>query len=206
MSAKTYLYLNKNCFKSQTIEVLLQFFNCKYEVVYFEDQNEENKKKIIQQSLTGAVPLLQNEDFFLSGTPTIIKYFMNSNQDVKNSLTKDDDNESNLLVEMWVNYVKDNIWIILEATNTGNEDIKNEAKKDLLNVLNNLNNHLTFKTFMVGSSITLADLYLCSSLRRAYDLILDVEDIKKYNNVTRLLKLVSNLKQLKTVFGDLKLK
>lgn len=205
MSAKK-LFLNKECCKSQTILVVLQFLKVEYKVTYFEELNEENKTKVINQSLTGSIPLLQNEDFFLSGTPTIIKYLLGSDELIKSKLNKDEDMETSLLVEMWVNYVRDNLWVILEAFNTGNEEVIKEAKKDLLNVLNKLNDHLTFRTYMTGSSLTLADLYLCSSLRKVYDKILDVDEVKTFNNVTRLVKLVSNLKQLKTVFGELNLK
>ena len=205
MSTKK-LFLNKDCCRSQTILLVLQFLKVEYKVFYLGELNEENRTKVINQSLTGSIPLLQNEDFFLSGTPTIIKYLLDSDELIKSKLNKDDDMEASLLVEMWVNYVRDNLWVILEAFNTGSEEVIKEAKKDLLNVLNKLNDHLTFKTYMTGSSLTLADLYLCSSLRKVYDKILDVNEVKNFNNVTRLLKLVSNLKQLKAVFGELNLK
>ena len=65
----------------------------------------------------------------MSGTPTIIKYLLSSDELIKSKLNKDEDMETSLLVEMWVNYVRDNLWVILEAFNTGSEEVIKEFKR-----------------------------------------------------------------------------
>ena len=114
---------------------------------------------------------------------------------------------------MWTDYIKDNLWVLIENLFIMENEIKvnpnslvfEEAKKDLFFVLKKLNDHLNFLTFLVGSSMSLADLFLAASLKDIYKYILNNEDKKTFNNLTRWFRLNSNSQEFISIFGSIEI-
>jgi len=60
-----------------------------------------------------------------------------------------------------------------------------KAKEDLANALLILNNNLENRTFLVGDSVTLADITIVSALFYPFKLVADPLYLEKFPNVTR---------------------
>lgn len=75
-------------------------------------------------------------------------------------------------------------------------------QESVLKSLDILNEILLPKTYLVGESITLADIVVWSSLLNLYRLVLDESLREKYKNITRWFLTLANQKQFKEVLGD----
>ena len=204
------LYHTNNCYKTNTIMLVNSFCNLKLESINYSALTKENQEKIISRSPTGHLPLLHYEDFFLSETKAIIMFLLHNNKDVSDILLKTNTLTDSVTVEMWINFVISNIWVLLEVIfvkdkETGKitkSDIAVTAEEHLFDVLKKINDYLHFKTYMVGSSMSLADIILSACLKEVYGKIFSTENAKSLNNLTRWFKLICNLKEFKQIFGE----
>ena len=209
------LFHKANCYKTNIILVLNQFLKLDLELIEYDSLTEEDQKQVLSKAPIATLPLLQKGDFFLNGTKSILKYLIGLSNDSIVSFLHPSNLQESSLIDMWTDYVISNLWTLIETlfiienkgiSITTEENIKKEALSELSIVLSTLNNNLKFKTYLVSSNFTLADLILASSLKIIYDKILKQEDIKKYNNVTRWFKLSSDLKEFKSIHGETILK
>jgi elongation factor 1-gamma len=167
---------------------------------------ENNIKKIINKSPTRTLPLLKNGDFYLSDTLAIISYIGMKDEQFSEKLTGKAENKPEVC--MWLHYIVQNIWpfydhIIGQITGSSpkNEEVFNIACNDLMGVLGNINETLRFKSFLIGSSLTLADFILAVSLYPYFSMVFDEECRIQISNVTRLYLYASNVKQFQQVLG-----
>jgi glutathione S-transferase len=213
MSIVHNLYHTDNCYKTNTIMLVNSFCNLKLEIINSNKLTTENQQKIISKSPTGHLPLLHYEDFFLSETKAIIMFLLHNNQDVSDILLKTNKLTDSVTVEMWINFIISNIWVLLEVIFIKDKesgkivlddksDVHETAVKDLFQVLKKINDYLHFKTYMVGSSMSLADIILSACLKEVYGKVFTTENAKSLNNLTRWFKLICNLKEFKQIFGE----
>ena len=231
MNTAPIIYHKYNCYKTKIILTLNEFLNVKLTTKNIESLSGEDVQTLINKSPTSSFPLLHLGDYFLSGTRAIMKYLISvsSNKKQIDMLHSADPLESSH-IEMWIDYAINNIWTIREnlliektsninknnnkekekddsSTNftiTSDEDIKKEALKALFLILNKLNIELLFKTSLVGSNLTLADIIIVCSLRDLFETkIIEIDQLKCLNNLVRWFKLVTSLKQYKDINGEL---
>ena len=79
------------------------------------------------------------------------------------------------------------------------------AKKDLEKSLRVLDDYLLFRTFLVGESVTLADVFVASDLLLPFKLVLSASARKNFVNVTRWFVTVVNQKHAFEVLGKVEL-
>eukprot|EP00933_Yihiella_yeosuensis_P023663 TRINITY_DN1840_c1_g1_i1.p1 TRINITY_DN1840_c1_g1~~TRINITY_DN1840_c1_g1_i1.p1 ORF type:complete len:443 (-),score=162.92 TRINITY_DN1840_c1_g1_i1:167-1495(-) len=79
------------------------------------------------------------------------------------------------------------------------------AKEDVKRALQVLDKHLLHNTYMVGHSITLADISLCCALVDGMQLVFDDNFRKPFGNVMRWFSLCISQPEFKAVLGDVKL-
>ncbi|XP_073980890.1 elongation factor 1-gamma [Rhodnius prolixus] len=79
------------------------------------------------------------------------------------------------------------------------------AKNELKNVFQQLNQYLLTRTYLVGEEITLADIVLACTLLNAYKYVLDPNFRKPYQNVNRWFSTITNQPKVKNVIGTVKL-
>lgn len=209
------IYHKDNCYKTKIIQTLNQFLEVKINYVAVDNLTETDRTKLLLKSPTGSLPLLQVGDSFLSGTRAILKYLVSLSKESIIDFLHPSNKLESASIEMWIDYTVNSVWTLRESllvnSNgkieiTSNNEIKKEALVDLGVVLERVNTDLQFKTFLVCSNLTLADLILACSLKEIYEVVLDEKTISNFNNLTRWFKLVSNLKQYKAIYGDVKLK
>jgi elongation factor 1-gamma len=79
------------------------------------------------------------------------------------------------------------------------------AKQDLSKLLTILNNHLLTHTYLVGESVTLAYVVLCSSLFTGFRMVFDAKFRKPFTNVVRWFSTVVRQPNFAAVAGPLNL-
>ncbi|KAJ3356606.1 Elongation factor 1-gamma [Entophlyctis luteolus] len=87
-------------------------------------------------------------------------------------------------------------WIPHNAANEA------KAKADIAKVLSALNAHLLTRTFLVGETVTLADITVVCSLLNFFRMVFDAPFRAQYKNVTRWFLTCVNQPQFKEVLGD----
>merc|ERR1712113_1024538 len=85
----------------------------------------------------------------------------------------------------------------------GNQQAYQQAKKDTVNALRVLNDHLLSHTYLVGNQITLADIIIVSALVEMYQKVFAKKFISSYANVTRWFKTCINQPQFSSVLGKI---
>ncbi len=209
------LYIKPGKYNTNVILTLLQFTNNDLVTVNVDDLSKEDLAKLLEHSPTGTIPLLKNGDFYISGSMAIINYLTSSSksQNVQNLIPSDSFDKISLTV-MWMNYATDSIWPILEqlftlekekVLLTQDEALRKEGHLLIDQVMERLNKHLQFNTYFIGSSYSLVDMMISVSLKWVYSHLLESEAVKKYNNVTRWMKLAANMTEYKAVNGEIKL-
>jgi elongation factor 1-gamma len=206
-SSSQTLYTYRQCFNTRIIQLLGKFTNTKLDIVYVDNMSENNVKKIVSKSPTGSLPLLQSGEFFLSGTIAITKYILSNDSNLREILIGKD-NKRIALNDAWIDFTSYNVFpfydiIIGQVTgkSESHQELFSTAISDLLKVLEKVNTHLTFRTFLVDHQVSLADLILAASLHPYFTLILDGKMRETIPNVMRWFLYVANIKELTSVLG-----
>jgi elongation factor 1-gamma len=116
------------------------------------------------------------------------------------------------LIDQWIDFSANEIelpaaaWLypIFEIV-PFNAEATERAKTDIKKALDVLNKHLTYKTFLVGERISLADIVVSMALHRLYTTVLEPAFRKNYGNVNRWFLTCVNQPQFRTVLGETKL-
>merc|ERR1719445_3027722 len=82
-----------------------------------------------------------------------------------------------------------------------NKNATDRAKEDIKAALKTLNDHLLTRTYLVGESVTLADIAVACTLLSLYKQVLDPSFRKPFMNVTRWFTTVVNQPKAKDVLG-----
>jgi len=116
------------------------------------------------------------------------------------------------LIDQWIDFSANEIelpasaWLypIFEIV-PFNAEATERAKADIKKALELLNKHLTYRTYLVGERISLADIVVSMALYRLYTMVLDITFRKNYGNVNRWFLTCVNQPQFRTVLGETKL-
>merc|ERR1711970_924425 len=82
-----------------------------------------------------------------------------------------------------------------------NKNATDRAKEDIKAAMKTLNDHLLTRTFLVGESVTLADIAVACTLLNLYKQVMDPNFRKPFMNVTRWFTTVINQPNAKGVLG-----
>lgn len=82
-----------------------------------------------------------------------------------------------------------------------NEKAYTEAKKELSNSLRVLNDHLLNNTYLVGNSVTLADITIGTALVHLYTMVFTPKFVAPFGNVTRWFNTLINTPEFSKVVG-----
>jgi len=148
----------------------------------------QNKKNTLKKSPTGTLPLLETSQGFLSEAHAISVWI---NDSFGGKLLGSNTLERAQVLQ-WCEFVSQEI----QPNNTAtiyavlgyydyNQATFNEASKNLKNHLKTLDKRLENKKYVVGSSISLADIELFLMLRYHFMLHLNSEDQKHFSHLTK---------------------
>ena len=143
--------------------------------------DEEKRSKLKTNNTTQTFPYLKTTQGTISESYAIIQYFA----DAYNQSLLGSNQWEQAQVDQWVDYAQldlakfspDCIYPIFGFREYNKENSDN-AQKNLREALKNLNTHLQGKTYVVGQSVTLADLELFYVIKPYFELLF-VDAIRK---------------------------
>ena len=208
MSSKNItVYLNEKCPQGCFIRIVSKFFKEAPSFEFINTFSEEVKAKLLSYSPTKTIPLLKDGDLFVSGAIPVVKYLLALNPETKKLLVGGCP-KGEAVCDMWLNFFINSISPIVYEINQQlngkkkfNKDIFDMAINDLVEQLEVVNKNLTFKTFLLGNSISLPDLLLTSFVFQMYSKVL-IDNLKsKIPHVIRHFLFVSSLVEVKDIYG-----
>ena len=206
------LFLREGCALSKFIELTTKFLPLPPKILRL---NKEDKD-IFAFSQTKNIPLLKAGDDFISGTIPIIKYLIKSSKDISDGVILDNriillgkNIKEEARIDMWLNFFYSKIFpLTIEIENQlyGKKrfDIRyfEVALNDLLEILVEVDEYLTFNTFLTANHVQLGDIMLCASLFRCYNDLFTQIELDMIPNITRVFKFVSHMRLFKDIFGN----
>lgn len=190
------------------IDSVNKFLQLEIQKVQLEQLTQESQSSVLLASPTGSLPVLKHDSFVISGLRSIINYLMNFAAHKASLLLRSDSLQLRAEVEMWVDFSISSIWpVLIEiesqlSSNAPVMEVFNEAMNDLVAVIHRLNNHLRFRTYMVSTSYSLADLVVSGFLFNLFNTVIDNDLQFKFNHVTRWFKYVAQVREFSSVFGE----
>lgn len=117
----------------------------------------------------------------------------------------------NTLIDQWIYFSSCQIepllfaWMypVLGYLPFNQNEIEN-LKKEILKHLDVLNKHLEVNIYLVGDSLSLADIICAMTLLYGYTVLFDKEMRKSFKNVTKWFKMVINEPKVKNIIGEVK--
>ena len=211
-TTKDILFALENCVLSNFIELVSKLLPLPPKVIRLKKPNKE----ILKYSPTKTFPILKAGDDFISGTLPIVKYLIKSAKDDSDGVILDNRKiligknlKEEAKVDMWTYYIFSSIYPItseIEAQLYGKKKFNSEifeiALKDLMDVLEPVNEQLMLNAFLTSNNIQLADLMLTAVLFKCYKDVLTKEKLEKIPNVVRMFKFVSHMRNFIDIFGE----
>ena len=211
-TTKDILFALENCVLSNFIELVSKLLPLPPKVIRLKKPNKE----ILKYSPTKTFPILKAGDNFISGTLPIVKYLIKSVKDDSDGVILDNRKiligknlKEEAKVDMWTNYIFSSIYPItseIEAQLYGKKKFNSEifeiALKDLMDVLEPVNEQLMLNAFLTSNNIQLADLMLTAVLFKCYKDALTKEKLEKIPNVVRMFKFVSHMRNFIDIFDE----
>lgn len=90
------------------------------------------------------------------------------------------------------------VWGVIDTT----PRIAAEAKRDISKALATLDAHLLVNTYLVGNTVTLADIVVATAFVDLVRMVLLAKETDKFVNFSRWFNTLTNLEQFKAVLGD----
>ena len=211
-TTKDVLFVLENCTLCKFIELVTKFLPLPPKIIKLKNPNKE----ILEYSPTKTFPLLKSGDDFFTCAIPIVKYLIKTSKDESDGVILDvrkillgRNLKEEAKIDTWTNFIFSSLLPItteIEAQLYGkkkfNSLIFEEALKDLMEVLETINEQLAFSTFLTSNNIQLADLMLVSVLFRCYNDVLTQDKANKIPNVIRMFKFVSHMKNVTDLFGE----
>ncbi|KAK3796158.1 hypothetical protein RRG08_018157 [Elysia crispata] len=201
------LYTYPNSFRANKALIAAQYSGAAVTVASNFKLGETNTSaEFLKKFPNGKVPAFEGNDGFCLTESNAIAYY------VSNPQLHGEDNKDAALIQQWINFSDNEVlpaactWVFpcLGITQFNKQDT-DRAKEQVKKILNVLNEHLLTKTFVVGERVTLADISLACNLQSLYEMVLDGEFRKPYQNVNRWFITVVNQPQVKKVLGEVNL-
>jgi len=199
------LYSYPNNYRAQKALIAAQYCGIDIQQPSFK-LGEDNKTPEFQaKAPLGKVPVLDTPDGSIWESHAIARYVARIRSD-QHLLGKSFYEQG--LVDQWIDFSTTeleparSLWLYpILGYMEFNHQAYQQAKKDTVNALSVLNNHLLSHTYLVGNQITLADIVVVSALVEMYQKVFAKKFISNYGNVTRWFKTCINQPQFSAVLG-----
>jgi len=195
----------ENNLRAQKVLIVAKYAGLNFVVVSDVDFKSE---EFLKKNPTGKVPVLETENGSISEANAIVRYLA---REAKPALY----GKSNLdagLIDQWIDFAATEVelpslaWIFpIQGIIPNNPLATKKAQEDIKKVLQILDSHLITRTYIVGNTVTLADIVLATSLLELYQLVLDPTFRGPFVNVNRWFTTIVNQPEVHAVLGEVKL-
>ena len=201
----------EDCDLCKFIKLVTKFLPLPPKIIIMKKPNKE----ILNFSPTKTFPVLKTDDDFITGALPIVKFLIKTSKDESDGVSLDNRKiligknfKEEAAIDTWTNYIFASISPItceiksqLNGKKKFEKGIFDMAINDLIETLNPINERLKLNTFLTSNQIQLADLMLVSVLFPCFNDVLTQDKLEKIQNVTRLFKFVSHMKEFEEIFG-----
>jgi len=168
--------------------------------------------EFLSKNPTGKVPVLETDQGCIFESNAIVRYIARLGSSAGTPQLYGKSALEAGLIDQWIDFTVSEVelpsyaWLFpIQGLIPNNPAATKKAQDDIKRVLGILDHHLLTRTFMVGNSISLADIVLSCSLLQLYELVLDPTFRNEFVNVNRWFTTVVNQPHFKAVVGDVKL-
>jgi len=203
------LYTNPGNFRAFKILIAAEYNGVQINVPDFEVTKDNVTEEFLKKSPLGKVPVLETPQGSLFESNAIARYIARMRRDTE--LTGSSYFESGQ-VDSWIDFCSHDIelpvcmWIYpILGYVPANEQATCQAKSNLANSLAVLEQHLLYRTYLVGHKVTLADIVVASALVYPFKLVCTSEYLAPFPCVVRWFTTLVNQPQFKAVLGTVKL-
>jgi len=156
---------------------------------------------------TGKLPILETEHGFISESHAIARYLARNNAPHLYGKTSFEAG----LIDQFIDFTTEvelaaYAWLLpIQKVIQNNPAATKKAQEDIKKILRLLDNHLLTRTFLVGNSVTLADIVLGASLVQLYELVLDPSFRSEFVNTNRWFVTLVHQPEFSAVLGQVTL-
>lgn len=199
------LYTHDNSPRTQKVLIAAKYANVNVEVVSNVDTKSD---EFLRKNPTGKVPVLETDKGTISESNAIARYIAREGKPEFHGKTSIE----TALIDQWIDFASSEIelaayaWIFpIQGVIPNNFQATKKAQEDVKKVLSVLDNHLVTRTYLVGNSVSLADVVVATTLLQLYQLVLDPAFRKEFVNTNRWFVTIVNQPEVKAVLGDVHL-
>jgi elongation factor 1-gamma len=170
----------------------------------------DNKKPDFKSKFpAGKIPAYEGADgFLLTEGMAIIKYVASKSTKSAQLLGKTPEEQA--LVDQWISFATTEIHApailgirFIRGAIPYFKPLATSSHENLLNALAVVDKHLALRTFLVTERITAADILLATTLDLSFAFHLGKDERAKIPNVIRFYETVTNVPEIKAVFGEI---
>ncbi|ETW55524.1 hypothetical protein PFUGPA_02286 [Plasmodium falciparum Palo Alto/Uganda] len=187
----------KNDVRTLKVQTVASFCNVKLNMPNFELGKDNKTADFLKHSPLGRLPVLVTSHGSIFESNAVCKYLCSIHRE-GDYLGKGSFEEAQ--VNMWVDF--NTYELEIPMTCYMNNKSCEKSLKHIEDTLKCYNNHLLYNQYMVGNSITIADIFISVILYFSLNSgALNESIVLKYKNLYRLYDTISNQKQFKYVFA-----
>lgn len=199
------LYTHDNSTRTQKVLIAAKYAGVNVEVVSNVDTKSD---EFLRKNPTGKVPVLETDKGTISESNAIARYIAREGKPQFHGRSSIETAQ----IDQWIDFASSEIelaayaWIFpIQGVIPNNFQATKKAQEDVKKVLSILDNYLLTRTYLVGNSVSLADVVVSTSLLQLYQLVLDPAFRKDFVNTNRWFVTIVNQPEVKAVLGEVKL-
>lgn len=200
------LYTYAGDFRKFKALIAAQYNGVTIEQPSFTMGTDNKTKEFLAKSPMGRVPLLETEDGCIFESNAIARYVARLRRDTELYGSSYFDSGC---VDAWLDFcsidieLPSSLWILpILGYKPFDAEVFKTAKGDLIKGLMTLEKHLTYRTFLVGEKVTLADIAIVSALVYPMKMVLDGGIRSRMPNVVRWFLTCVNQPEFAAVIGQ----
>jgi len=193
--------------RSNKALITAKFYGINIETPAFNMGVDNKTPEFLKKNPTGKVPVLETEEGSIFESNAIVRYIARVGGD-KAKLYGRSAFEAGQ-IDQWIDFSVNEIelpgaaWLYpIFGFIQNNPVATKKAQEDIKRVLQILDSHLLTRTYLVGRSISIADIVVATSLQKLYENVLDATFRSEFVNVNRWFVTYINQPEVKSVVGE----